>query len=29
VDNETYDFYLMLKSDRAQGWPLPESLKEK
>jgi phospholipase C len=29
VDNETYDFYLMLKSDRVQGWPLPETLKEK
>lgn len=29
VDNETYDFYLLLKSDRTQGWPLPESLIEK
>jgi phospholipase C len=28
-DNETYDFYLLLKSDRMQGWAIPESLKEK
>lgn len=28
-DNETYDFYLLLKSERVQGWPLPENLKEK
>lgn len=27
-DNETYDFYLLLKSDRMQGWTVPESLKE-
>lgn len=29
VDHETYDFYLLLKPERVQGWPLPESLKEK
>jgi phospholipase C len=29
VDNETYDFYLLLKSDRTAGWPLPEQLIEK
>ena len=28
-DNETYDFYLLLKSERMQGWALPENLKEK
>jgi phospholipase C len=28
-DNETYDFYLLLKSDRTQGWPLPANLKAK
>lgn len=28
-DNESYDFYLLLKSDRTQGWAIPESLKEK
>jgi phospholipase C len=28
-DNETYDFYLLLKSERMQGWGLPEKLKEK
>jgi len=28
-DNETYDFYLLLKSERTQGWPLPENLKTK
>jgi phospholipase C len=27
-DNETYDFYLLLKSERMQGWGLPSSLKE-
>jgi phospholipase C len=26
-DNETYDFYLLLKSERTQGWTLPENLK--
>jgi phospholipase C len=29
VDNETYDFYLLLKSERTQGWELPETLVEK
>lgn len=28
-DNETYDFYLLLNSERTQGWPLPEKLKAK
>jgi phospholipase C len=27
-DNETYDFYLLLKSQRMQGWEVPASLKE-
>jgi hypothetical protein len=27
VDNETYDFYLLLKSERTTGWRLPDSLK--
>jgi phospholipase C len=26
-DNETYDFYLLLRSDRMQGWQVPETLK--
>jgi phospholipase C len=25
-DNESYDFYLLLKSDNMHGWPLPEGL---
>jgi phospholipase C len=29
VDNETYDFYLLLKSERTKGWPLPPNLIEK
>jgi phospholipase C len=29
VDNETYDFYLLLKSDNTSGWPLPANLIEK
>ena len=29
VDNETYDFYLLLKSERTKGWPLPADLIEK
>lgn len=29
VDNETYDFYLLLKSENMQGWSLPVNLKEK
>ncbi|MFT4112568.1 hypothetical protein [Silvibacterium sp.] len=28
-DNETYDFYLLLKSENVQGWTLPANLKEK
>jgi phospholipase C len=28
-DNESYDFYLLLKSERMQGWTIPESLREK
>jgi phospholipase C len=28
-DNETYDFYLLLKSDHMQGWQVPEILKER
>ena len=28
-DNETYDFYLLLKSERTQGWAIPDSAKEK
>jgi phospholipase C len=28
VDNETYDFYLLLKSQNTQGWPLPANLIE-
>jgi len=28
-DNETYDFYLLLKSPLTQGWNLPASLQEK
>ncbi|MGA3048128.1 MAG: alkaline phosphatase family protein [Terracidiphilus sp.] len=26
--NETYDFYLLLKSERTIGWPLPAGLRE-
>jgi phospholipase C len=29
VDNETYDFYLLLKSERTNGWPIPENLRAK
>lgn len=29
VGNESYDFYLLLKSERMVGWPLPANLKEK
>ena len=29
VDNETYDFYLLLKSENTRGWPLPANLVEK
>jgi phospholipase C len=28
-DNESYDFYLLLKSDKLQGWALPEVVQEK
>jgi phospholipase C len=28
VGNESYDFYLLLKSERMVGWPLPANLKE-
>jgi phospholipase C len=27
-DNETYDFYLLMKSERMKGWEVPASLKE-
>ena len=26
VGNESYDFYLLLKSERMAGWPLPANL---
>lgn len=26
ADEEVYDFYLMLKSDRVKGWPLPQGI---
>ena len=29
VGDEAYDFYLLLKSERMQGWTVPESLLEK
>ena len=29
VDNETYDFYLLLKSERTRGWPLPPGMLER
>jgi phospholipase C len=28
IGNESYDFYVLLKSDRMAGWPLPEKLRE-
>jgi phospholipase C len=28
-DNETYDFYLLLKSERTRGWRIPAGLAEK
>ncbi len=28
IGNESYDFYLLLRSDRMAGWPLPAYLKE-
>jgi phospholipase C len=29
VDNETYDFYLLLKSERTNGWQIPQNLRSK
>jgi phospholipase C len=29
VDNETYDFYLLLKSERTNGWHIPDNLRER
>jgi phospholipase C len=29
LGNESYDFYLLLKSERMAGWPLPAKLREK
>jgi hypothetical protein len=29
VGNESYDFYVLLKSERMAGWPLPTNLREK
>jgi phospholipase C len=29
VDNETYDFYLLLKSERTNGWHIPGDLRAK
>jgi phospholipase C len=29
VDNETYDFYLLLKSERTNDWHIPENLRAK
>jgi phospholipase C len=29
VDNETYDFYLLLKSERTSGWHIPDNLRTK
>ena len=28
-DDETYDFYLLMKSERTQGWTIPATVKEK
>jgi phospholipase C len=28
-DEETYDFYLLLNSERIQGWTIPETVKER
>jgi phospholipase C len=27
-DNETYDFYLLMKSERTRGWRIPTNLIE-
>lgn len=29
VDNETYDFYLLMKSERTDGWHIPQGLRER
>jgi hypothetical protein len=29
LGNESYDFYLLLKSERMAGWPLPAKLRER
>ena len=29
VDNETYDFYLLMKSERTNGWQIPDNLRSK
>lgn len=29
VDNETYDFYLLMKSERTNGWNIPNNLRSK
>ena len=29
IGNESYDFYVLLKSERMAGWPLPANLREK
>jgi hypothetical protein len=29
VDNETYDIYLRLKSERTNGWHIPDNLRAK
>ena len=29
MGNESYDFYVLLKSERMAGWPLPAKLREK
>jgi phospholipase C len=29
VDNETYDFYLLMKSERTNGWHIPDNLRSK
>jgi hypothetical protein len=29
VDNETYDFYLLMKSERTNGWTIPQGLRER
>lgn len=29
IDNETYDFYLLMKSERTNGWSIPQGLRER